>query len=107
MKISFETFRRLYSEAKEYTDIDRYTMERGWQEWMDSLSTDEIVQLLSDIYEYANDGFQAILERYKSLKEISTLFAVPYGTAQKWKSGECEPAEYTVMMMAYITLCGN
>ena len=104
MKINFETFCRLYSEAKENTDIDHYTLERGWQEWMDGYNTDGIVQLLHYIYECAQGGFRAVLRQYKSIKQLSTLFAVPYGTAQKWNSGECVPPEYTIMMMAYITL---
>ena len=33
--IDFELFTRLYSEAKQYDDIDLFTSERGWQDWMD------------------------------------------------------------------------
>ena len=34
--IDFELFTRLYSEAKQYDDIDLFTSERGWQDWMDN-----------------------------------------------------------------------
>lgn len=105
--INFETFRSLYGEAKEYTDIDYYTAERGWQDWMSGLPTNEITQILSGIFEYAHEGFSAVLRHYNSLKQVSLLFAVPYDTTYKWKSGDSKPAEYTIMMMAYITMCNR
>lgn len=107
--MKFETYVRLYAEAKEYTDIEMYVMERGWQEdWMRSLANaDEIVNLLKSIYDISNNGIKAVLSRYKSLKQVSVLYKIPYSTVQKWKSEEITPPEYTVVMLSYITLFGD
>ena len=45
--IDFELFTRLYSEAKQYDDIDLFTSERGWQDWMDNFSTQEVIFILN------------------------------------------------------------
>lgn len=106
-KLKFETYVRLYGEAKEYTDIDMYVMERGWQEdWMRGLD-DGIYYLLKSIYDISNNGIKAVLSRYKSLKQVSVLYKIPYSTVQKWKSEEITPPEYTVIMLSYITLFGD
>lgn len=106
-KMKFETYVRLYGEAKEYTDIDMYVMERGWQEdWMRGLD-DGIYYLLKSIYDISNNGIKAVLSKYKSLKQVSALYNIPYSTVQKWKSEETIPPEYTVIMLSYITLFGD
>ncbi len=103
--MNFKTYVKLYGEAKDYADIDMYIMERGWQGWMDSLANaDEIVALLKSIFDISNNGIKAVLSRYKSLKQVSALYNIPYSTVQKWKSGETIPPEYTVVMLSYITL---
>lgn len=103
--IDFEIFASLYREAKEYTDIDLYTMERGWQDWMNDLANaEEIIDMLKKIYDIANHGIDAVLSRYRSLKQVSVLYGIPYSTVQKWHSGAIVPPEYTVMMLAYITM---
>lgn len=106
--MKFETFVKLYEEAKGYTDIDMYVMERVWQSWKDGFANaDEIVKLLKSVYDISNNGIKAVLSRYKSLKQVSMLYKIPYSTAQKWKSGEIAPPEYTVIMLSYITLFGD
>lgn len=107
--MKFETYVRLYEEAKEYTDIEMYVMERGWQEdWMRGLAdADEIVSLLKSIYDISNNGIKAVLSKYKSLKQVSALYNIPYSTVQKWKSEETIPPAYTVIMLSYITLFGD
>ena len=105
MKISYETFARLYAEAKQYEDEEMYVMERGWQDWMNNLANaEEIVDTLKEIYDIAKHGIDAVLSRYRSLKQVSVLYGVPYSTVQKWHSGAIVPPEYTVMMFAYITM---
>ena len=58
--IDFELFTRLYSEAKQYDDIDLFTSERGWQDWMDNFSTQEVIFILNKIYEYSQESLQDI-----------------------------------------------
>ena len=54
--IDFELFTRLYSEAKQYDDIDLFTSERGWQDWMDNFSTQVVIFILNKIYEYSQES---------------------------------------------------
>lgn len=103
--IDFKTFARIYAEAKQYEDEEMYVMERGWQDWMNNLANaEEIVDMLKEIFDIANHGIDAVLSRYKSLKQVSVLYGIPYSTVQKWHSGAIVPPEYTVMMLAYITI---
>lgn len=101
--IDFDTFRTLYGEAKEYSGNEElYIMERGWQDWMDD--TDSVVDTLRKIYAVSNKGFKSLVPEFRSLKHLCRWLVIPYGTAQKWASGEHEPSEYIVMLMAYATI---
>lgn len=102
--INFETFARLYAEAKQYEDEEMYVMERGWQDWMNNLAVDEITNVLKEIYDISNRGIDAVLSRYRSLKQVSELYSIPYSTVQKWHSGAIVPPEYTVMLITYVTM---
>ncbi len=44
----------LYKEALEYSDIDMYITERGWQDWMDNYPNKDLGTLLSSIYNLAH-----------------------------------------------------
>lgn len=105
--IKFETFKQLWSEAKEYDDIDMYVMERGWQEWMNGIGTDTIVQLLNNIYDCSRGDINTIFEHYSTLRQASNMLCIPYSTCQKWTGGNNNPPDYTKMWMAYITICGK
>lgn len=100
--LDFETFRTLYGEAKEYDNEERYIMERGWQEWMDD--TDSAVDTLRKIYAIGKKGFPALVQQYKTMKQMCNWMTIPYTTAQKWNNGSREPAEYIIMLIAYATL---
>lgn len=103
-KIEFDMFARLYDEAKSYNNLDMYIMERGWQEWMDDLEAGTVAEVLKYIYSIAKDGFLELLSHYETLRKVSDRFWIPYSTLQRWKSGITDVPEYTLLMMAYITI---
>lgn len=103
-KIEFDMFARLYDEAKIYNNLDMYIMERGWQEWMDDLEAGTVAEVLKYIYSVASDGFKELLNHYETLRKVSDKFRIPYSTLQRWKSGITDVPEYTLIMMAYITI---
>lgn len=104
--INFDTYCRLYSEAREYDNIDKYIMERGWQEdWMNEFTADKIADLLRDIHTISREGFNGILETDGTkLTAFCKRYLIPYSTAQKWKLGDNVPAEYTMLHLGYVVL---
>ena len=92
--IDFKTFARLYAEAKQYEDEEMYVL----------ANAEEIVDMLKEIFDIANHGIDAVLSRYKSLKQVSVLYGIPYSTVQKWHAGTIVPPEYTVMLITYVTI---
>lgn len=103
--INFDTYRRLYGEAKEYDNIDMYIMERGWQDWMDDMSADEITKLLRAVYSIGRDGFKSMVEiSGTKLAEFCRRYLLPYRSAQNWLNGEREAPEYTMLLLGYAVL---
>lgn len=103
--IRFKTYKQLYSEAKEYNNIDMYIMERGWQDWMDDMSVDEIADLLRNIHTITHEGIKGILDiTGDKITVFCHKYATKYRTVQKWLSGEREAPEYTIMLLGYAVL---
>lgn len=104
--MDFKTFRTLYDEATEYTDIDHYIMERGWQDWMNDMSVDTVAAVLKKIYEIAKapNRWEAIKSCFKNLKALAMYTGIPYSTLQKWSLGENKPTEYMLMMLTFIVI---
>lgn len=101
--IGFETFAVLYGEAKEYSNIHSYILERGRQ--MDHINENDTTQILTDIYDMSVNGINGIAKiNSMGLSKLSRKFYIPLVTLQKWKYGERKPPEYTLLMISYITL---
>ena len=105
MVINFDTFKKLWDEAKSYSYVDRYIMERGWEDWMEQIQgADEIAELLKKIYSLSRGGIYEVIKQFKNMRVMSTQLGIPYGTIQNWKLGDSDPPEYLVMMIAYTTI---
>lgn len=104
--INFDTYRALYAEARQYEDIDRYIMERGWQDWMDFIGdADQIADLLRAVYTISRDGIDGMLSvEGGKLTEFCKRYCLPYSTVQKWKLKETAPAEHTMLLLGYAVL---
>ncbi len=103
--ITFDTYRNLYAEAREYEDIDRYIMERGWQDWMDGMDAVQIADLLRAIHTISREGIIGMLAvDGTKLTAFCKRYCLPYPTAQKWKLGSAPPTEYTMLMLGYAVI---
>lgn len=100
--IDFETYRQLYSEAREYRRFDMYVAERGWEDWMEMVPEGNGIKLLKAIYKISNGGIESMLQVSGfNLKGIADLCVIPYTTLQRWKLGISSAPEYTLMLMSY------
>ena len=99
----YSTFDRLYNEAKEYTSVNRYIAERGWQPWMSSFNDGDLGNVLTYIYEVAHEGFTAAEKAYTypTVKRISEMFDVAYQTVQRWHTGVATPSESTLRLLCF------
>ena len=106
VKIYFDVFAQQYNAAKSCDNSDKFII-RPWEDWMNPAATRaSVVDLLSYIYNVSKNGFNEIAKQYKSLRELSDKFNIPYSTVQKWGAGKATPPEYLLTMMAYVTIIG-
>lgn len=99
--IDFELFTRLYSEAKQYDDIDLFTSERGWQDWMDNFSTQEVIFILNKIYEYSQESLQDIrIKLNYSRVALSRAYYIPLRTLENWDRKQNMP-DYVEVLIKY------
>lgn len=104
--IGFDVFAQQYNAAKSCDNSDKFII-RPWEDWMNPAATRaSVVDLLSYIYNVSKNGFNEIAKQYKSLRELSDKFNIPYSTVQKWGAGKATPPEYLLTMMAYVTIIG-
>ena len=98
--IDFELFTRLYSEAKQYDDIDLFTSER-WQDWMDNFSTQEVIFILNKIYEYSQESLQDIrIKLNYSRVALSRAYYIPLRTLENWDRKQNMP-DYVEVLIKY------
>lgn len=103
--IAFDTYRVLYYEARQYEDIDRYILERGWQGWMNSIGdADRIADLLRAVYAISKGGLDGVLTvEGENTKLISfcNRYVLNYSTVQKWKLKLSTPSEDRLLHIGY------
>lgn len=106
ISVAFDVFVQQYNDAKKYNSKDKFVI-RPWENWMDTVADRaSVIDLLSYVYDVSKNGFDEIAKRYKSLRELSDKFNIPYSTVQKWGAEKATPPEYLLTMMAYITIIG-
>ncbi|HEM5058310.1 TPA: hypothetical protein U1202_001368 [Streptococcus suis] len=97
--MKFELFNQLYSEALEQSDLEYYITERGWQEWMETYSAQEIADILSTIHKLANSTLAE--SRGCSRAEFARRFDIPVRTLEDWDSGKRVAPLYVKKMIDY------
>ena len=97
--MKFILFKELYDEALGYHDIDYYVSERGWQDWMEEYSAEEIAGILKRIYRLANSSLKDTRE--VSRAEFSRSFDIPIRTLENWDSGSREMPSYVKLLLDY------
>lgn len=98
-KMKFELFKTLYEEAIEYDDLEYYIAERGWQEWMDEYSAEEIAGILNRIYRLAKNPLKDTRE--VSRAEFSRQYDIPIRTLENWDDGSREMPCYLKTLIDY------
>ena len=99
--IDFDLFTRLYSEAKQYDDVDLFTSERGWQDWMDNFSTQEVIFILNKIYEQSQESLQDIrIKLNYSRVALSRAYYIPLRTLENWDRKQNMP-DYVEVLIKY------
>lgn len=97
--MKFELFKTLYCEALEYDEVDYYASERGWQEWMEEYSAEEVAGILKRIYRLANHSLKDTRE--VSRAEFSRNYSIPIRTLEDWDSGNREMPIYVKTLLDY------
>lgn len=95
----FELFKELYDEALEITSLELFIAERGWQDWMGDYHPDEVVTLLSRIYQLANNPLKDTRE--VSRAEFSRQYGIPVRTLQDWDLGNRSAPEYVKVLIDF------
>lgn len=104
MYFDYPTFARLYSEVADYTDVDMYIAERGWQDWMDNFSDEDIPKILQAIYDIGKMSMADIRSAigYSSRAEMHRKYRIPLRTLESWDAGDKEPrSAYVFALIAY------
>lgn len=98
--MKFELFSKLYAEALEYSDIDMYIAERGWQEWMNDFENPGNV--LTSTYTLAHGSIKEIRESNGfSRVAFSKSYNIPIRSLENWESGARKAPEYVKTLIAY------
>lgn len=97
--MKFNLFKELYSEALEDTTLDFFIAERGWQEWMENYDTDDVVNILTNIYHLANNPLKDT--RKVSRAEFSRQYNIPNRTLQDWDLGNRNAPEYVKLLLDF------
>ena len=101
--MNYNLFATLFNEAREYEKFDMFLGERGWQEWMNEFSEDNIVPIMRKIFTMSKKSTGEIIKDYKTMCKDSNLgeCGIPYRTLQNWTLGTREPAPYVISLIAY------
>lgn len=100
--MNYQLFLRLYSEALSYNDIDMFTAERGWQDWMDNYTPEKVAKMLLSIYELATSTIKEIRENRKiSRAKFARDFQIPIRTLEDWDANKREAPAYVEILVKY------
>ncbi len=107
--MKFTLFSELYDQTLEYDDCDKYVAERGWQEWMNSFSSENnvsvAVRILTEIYELAHMDIKKMRATLGlTFGAFSELYSIPGRTVQDWEYGRNKTPVYVKKFIAYTML---
>lgn len=105
--MNYTIFSKLFYESKTYDDLDMYTCERGWEDWMDRYTEPaEIADVLEKIYDMGKMTLPEIRKMYNlSRAEFCRVYKIPVRTVEDWERCDRVP-EYVKCMICY-TLFGS
>lgn len=100
--IKYSTFRGLYGHALEAKDLEMYIAECTPNDWLDTISADTAVEMMTLIHELAH---QDLSSHRQKLGMSQTAFARWIGisprTIQNWEIGHRSSSDYLQVLIAY------
>lgn len=106
--MNYTTFSKLYHEALEYSNLELYIAERGWQDWMDAYLTDnndasQVSDILTRIYIMAHQPIKEmrIGAGFKTRAGFARDYSIPLRTLEDWESGAANVTQYVKALIAY------
>ena len=100
--MKYEVYKELYKEAIGYDNKEYYIGERGWQQWMDGYSADEVAIILEAIYKLANATLKDTREGSRA--EFARRYNIPVRTLENWEAGTREAPAYVKELINYTIL---
>lgn len=97
--MKFELFKELYNEALDIASLEFFVAERGWQDWMQDYTPDEVVELLSRIYCLANNPLKDT--RQISRAEFSRRYNIPVRTLEDWDTEKRTAPIYVKLLLDF------
>ena len=103
VEMNIRLFCKLYDEAREYDNIDMYVMERGWQDWMEGQTAEEIKDILYDIYNLANADLKEMrtTHSFPMRSELCHVLGASERTVQDWELIPEKLRSYIKKLLAY------
>ena len=95
--MTYKLFNKLWKDALDQPDAERYIGEYGYPEWFDEISENlyEIVKILENIHEVAHMPFRKIIERSGlSRADFCERFCLAKSTVDKWVTGNRNCPDY-------------
>lgn len=100
--MKYELFAELYREAQQYTDVELFVAERGWQEWMDAYPAEELGDVLKRIYALAHSTLKETREAAGySRAKFAREYNITLRTVEAWEYGQNKMSDYTKMLLDY------
>lgn len=100
--MNYRTFKDLYQEALNYSDVDEYVLHHDWADWMEDFPENGIGTLLQRIFQLAHSPLAET--RNMTQAEFSRLFEIPVRTVQDWDAGRRNPPAYVKQLICYALL---
>lgn len=104
--MTYKTFNSLWNEVSDYTNMEMFVHERGWQPWMDEYGEGaaagaQILDDLENIWEVATMSWSELLQAAQmSQSECSLRYNIPRNTVGQWSRGERTPPDYIKLLVA-------
>ena len=100
--MDYQLFLQLYGEAKESKDLEYFIGVRGWQEWMDEYETDQVILILTLIYQISTSDIVANRKLITENRvEFARAYRIPAHTVQDWELGKCQMPNYIETLLNY------
>ncbi|WP_430609669.1 hypothetical protein [Enterococcus sp. DIV0876] len=98
--MEYKLFTTLYREAHEYSSVDMYIADRGWQDWMNDF--EDAGAALALIYDLATNDFATNRKRITDNRtEFSRLYNIRLRTVENWELSVTKTPDHVKELVDY------